>query len=776
MNPTIWNPVRWAPFAAALLVLPGMKCEPDCIGEDCDDVPEVPWDPGQDTGDDPYGYGDDPDDTGEPWVDTDEPPVEIVSVRECNVRVRHKKSDGVSSFQVSGEFNGWTPQDLQGPDEDGYHYADLGEIGPGEFAYKLVEDGSYEGSPPANVYTKWHDGEEKRNLRVGDCTLPLLQTVDAEATSSGRVTATIQFASAEDETAIDTGALTVLVGEQAITPDVDVSSGEITVDVSGLADGKHSIKVWAYDEAGRAAENNPLWIPLWVEDESWDWNDALMYFAFTDRFRNGDWGSSDAWGQEHGIAECANWNGGDFLGIIHALEDGYFTNLGVNTLWISPVYENPEGGYVGTWDDYYYTGYHGYWPTSPSAIEYRAGDWAEGYYTSGEDRLEQLITLAHEQGIRVLFDLVLNHVHEDHSYVSEHGDWFEDNCICGYEGCDWDSERISCEFAPYMPDLNYKNHDVTMQVLDDTLALMRDYDVDAVRVDASKHMDHVIMRSLRQRAQDEIESGGGAEIYMVGEAFTDSRDLINDYVADYELHGQFDFPLYYSIRNAFISDDSFSNLDASAASSEATYGSDAIMSPFLGNHDEARFATAYDGIAGDCWSGWTEDPMASGGSSVNQWELINRMSMAFAFTLTQPGAPLIYYGDEIGLHGGGDPDNRRMMSFEPYLSANQTELRDRVASIGQIRAGSTALRRGDRIQLWVDDSFYVYARDNGSGDVAIVAMNKSGGSRSEWVDLSSLGVGGATFSDALGSGISVTESGGGFTLTLDSWQYALLVR
>ncbi len=140
------------------------------------------------------------------------------------------------------------------------------------------------------------------------------------------------------------------------------------------------------------------------------------------------------------------------------------------------------------------------------------------------------------------------------------------------------------------------------------------------------------------------------------------------------------------------------------------------MSPFLGNHDIERFATAVHGQAGDCWTDWLDDPMQAGGASVTEWDTINKASMAFAFVLTQPGVPLIYYGDEIGLAGAGDPDNRRLMNFDPYLSGNQ---------------GEVALRRGERKQLWVDDDLYVYARDAGGGEVAVIALNKGGGARTE---------------------------------------------
>jgi glycosidase len=583
----------------------------------------------------------------------------------------------------------------------------------------------------------------------------------------------VQIASADGGTPIDPGSLRVTVGGVDVPADFDVETGRLTIERAGLPPGKHSIKVWAADEAGVRAENEPLFVPLWVEDAPFVWQDAVLYFVFTDRFRNGDWGD-EPYGPVADVATTANYQGGDFQGVIDALDEGYFQALGVRAIWLSPVYENPEGRYLGTDGVRWYTGYHGYWPTDPLAIEARFGDRA----TPADDKLAELIEKAHAQGIRVLFDLVLNHVHEDHLYRDERPDWFTGGCVCGTSGCGWDEKPVECWFTGYLPDLNYKNHEITERVLADTLALIADYDVDAVRVDAAKHMDHVIMRSLRKRLEDDFEAGGGAPFWMVGETFTSDRGLIMDYVGDHELHGQFDFPLYYAIRTAFTGGGgSFRDLDAAVQASASAYGAELEwMSPFLGNHDIERFATAVTGRAGDPWSGAIEDPMAGGGATVTQWDLIQKATLAFAFTLTQPGVPLIYYGDEIGLHGGGDPDNRRPMSFEPYLSANQRELLSRVAAIGQARAQSEALRRGGARTLWVDDSLYVYARDNGGGDVAIVALNKSGGSRSESVDVSALGVDGARFADALGSGAGGTVSGGRLTVALGANQAALLVR
>jgi neopullulanase len=750
-------------------------CDSPCLGDYCKDVPEIPWDPGQGGSSDGYGYGyggdgadgsDGADGTDGGW-DSDEPPREILTRRNCTVRVEHVPDGSPSSVQIAGEFNDWSPQDLN--ESGGVWSLDLGELPPGDYAHKFILDGAWEGEPPSDVYSKWLGGTENRALRVGDCTRPLLQTVSASATSTGALQAEVQIASAADGSPIDAASLQVEVGGRSLSASeysFDAESGLLSLSLNGLAPGKHSLRVRAADEAGRRAENEPLWVPLWVEDQEWQWRDSLLYFVFTDRFRDAD----SAWGPIGGTATCADYNGGDFLGVIAAIEEGYFEALGVNTLWLSPIYENPDANYLGTDGTHYYSGYHGYWPTSGEGIEDRWGDGEAG----AEERLQELIEVAHAHGIRVMFDLVLNHVHEEHAYIDEHPEWFSDGCVCGTSGCDWDSHAVECWFTDYLPDLSYKNHELVQRVTDDTLHLLQTYDVDGIRVDAAKHMDHVIMRTLSMRIRDEVEAGGGARIYSVGETFTSDRDLIMDYVSPTELDGQFDFPLYFSIRSAFVDDGSFRDLESSVSSSVSTYGG-GLMSPFLGNHDVERFATAVTGASGDCWSGWLEDPMAEG-SSVTEWDLINRQSMALAFTLTQPGVPLLYYGDEIGLHGGGDPDNRRQMNFAPYLSANQEELLTRTQAIGRARAESEALRRGERVQLWVDDGLLIYALDNGGGDVAIVAMNKGSSSRTETVDVGDLGASGATWQDRKLSTRSFTASGANLTLTLGSWDYAILVR
>ncbi len=688
--------------------------------------------------------------------DDDVPPA---PVRSCDVIVEFTPDVPAGTVEVAGEFNNWTPTLLEREGDDGWTI-DLGALDPGEYAHKFLTDDRWEGAPPKSAYAKWVDGFENRALRVGDCRRPLLTLMDAEVVA-GSATARLAWSAAVGGSLLDIDSVNAGFGETPADVEWDPKTSLLTLTADGLPTGKHSLRVTASDEDGVSIENGPLWHPLWSEEERWDWRDALIYFAFTDRFRDGD-GSAAPIGE---VDDRADYQGGDFLGILDAMGEDWFTDLGANVLWLSPVYDNPEGAYIAADNVHQFTGFHGYWPVDGLRIESRWGD-AGG---TAEERLRELIEEAHRKGIRVMFDLVLNHVHEDHAYVRENPQWFTGGCTCGDVGCGWEERPIDCRFMPYLPDLDYKNHQVLQEVVADTLALVRNYDVDAVRVDAAKHMDHVIMTTLAKRLRDDHARGGAADFYLVGETFTggDGHRQLMEYVDPDELDGQFDFPLFWETRNAFVSGGSFRDLDAAVLTSSAEYG-DAIMSPFAGNHDIPRIATEIAGNDGGAW-GSTEDLMA--GDS-DQSYIVEQIAMALAFTMTQPGAPLLYYGDEIGLAGSGDPDNRRMMSFGQALSDNQRELLERTRAVGQARAGSKALRRGERTTLWVDDDLYVYLLDAGEDEVAIVALNKSGGPRTQLVSVQGRVSDGRTLTDSSGRGATVAD--GSVQVDLGARDYSIL--
>jgi glycosidase len=223
-----------------------------------------------------------------------------------------------------------------------------------------------------------------------------------------------------------------------------------------------------------------------------------------------------------------------------------------------------------------------------------------------------------------------------------------------------------------------------------------------------------------------------------------------------QLDGQFDFPLRIrlvetllmrSTQNLLTPDDlnwsrtappGMKGLAQFMDSNDAFYPASAVMSTFIGNHDLPR-SIHYAEQALPTWiqndspmnpsagnaksAAWTNPPQLV--SDPNAYE---RMANAFAVILTNKGAPLIYYGDEIGLPGAGDPDNRRMMQWGGY-SAAQQGLFDRIKALNAIRAAHAALRRGTRATLFADTDLWVYALATGAGDSQIetvyVAINRS---------------------------------------------------
>lgn len=671
---------------------------------------------------------------------TPEPEVPDASgVKSCDV-VLTSDADA-----VVGEFTGWSEVAVV----DGEVV--FSDLDPGVYAYAWVRGGVREATP-TDDYTKWVDGVEYRALRVGDCAVGAWEVASAEVTG-GQLRVDLQFVRAAGGAALDADSVVATAG--GVPLDVEATDLGVRLTAALPSRGKFTVEVAAADDAGVAAE--PLWLPLWNEAEPFVWQDALMYLVFTDRFRDTDGVGADPLDD---VAKIASYQGGDFDGVRQAIEEGYFEALGVNALWLSPVYENPDGGFLGADGATKYSGFHGYWPIDSLRAESRYG---------GDAALHALIAAAHVRGIRVVFDIVLNHVHEDHPYC-EQSTWCSTTCVCGTPGCGYDEKPIECQFAPYLPDLDYRNAELLEAVVEDVLALTRKFDVDGLRIDAAKHMEHVIMRTLRLRTQ-ELEAQHAAPFYLVGETFTFDRGEIMRYVNDSELHGQFDFPLFGAIRGTFAHDGSFRDLEAAAAASQREYGRYYNwMSPFLGNHDVERFATLAAGNDAGPFGG-SVDLLGEGGDEVDQWDVINRMSMAFAFLLTQPGVPLIYYGDEVGLAGSGDPDNRRFMP--QALNANRLELLQRVQQLGQLRREIGALRHGGRKELWVGDDAYVYVRDRARGDVAIVAMNK-GAAQTLQVQLpSALGLADASF-QARNSSRSFRAIDGVLSVALDEWEYVVM--
>lgn len=703
--------------------------------------------------------------------------VQVLANRSCSTVFSYdaKTFGPVTSISVAGQFNTWstTANPMTDPDKDGIYTSSPVVLAPGYYQYKLVQNGVTWIQDPGNPSRAWLDGVENSQLRVQDCHQPLLTLLDLQVDgATGTVSADVQLTDGADGSGIDGNSLKVMAGDVEVPSGFNAYDRVFEVRLTGLAPGKHSLRVDASAVNGLAAQQ--LYAPVWVDAAPWTWNDASLYFAFTDRFSDGNTSLNSPIAN---VATQANYQGGDYAGITARINDGYFTQAGINTLWISPNFDNTNNAEYGD-DGRLYSGYHGYWPIAAATSESRMG--------SNTD-LQALISAAHAKGIRVMFDLVSNHVHNQHPYYTQYKNagWFNAYSLCS-QNDGWNTNPVGCWFASYLPDLNYKNADTLNTLVDDALKNLKAYDIDGYRVDAVKHMETAFVRNLVGRIEAEVEHNSvdaTRQFYTVGETFTGewtsgcnntascSQWLIDQYVGPGLLDGQFDFPLYWQVLKTFARGESTMSALASVLDqTETYYGSGVLMSTFLGNHDVARFISHANGNIGDQWGngakeqGWTNPPAAP--TSMVPYQ---KLEAAFAFLATIRGVPLTYYGDELGLPGAGDPDNRRMMKFGTSLSTFEKDTLTYIQKVFQVRKQSEALRRGDRVTLLGSDpAVIVYGRKS-PNDKALVAVNASGAAKTVSVTVSSMAYPtGTTLTDALAGG-TLSVSGSSVSLTVPAY-------
>ena len=192
--------------------------------------------------------------------------------------------------------------------------------------------------------------------------------------------------------------------------------------------------------------------PLKSTDKIFNWHDAIIYSLMIDRFYDGDKSNSIPIIHDS-LSMKANYNGGDFAGIIKKLEAGYFDSLGVNVLWISPVYDNPNKAFRESPKPHRWTtGYHGYWPVNSFGTDEHFGTM---------EQLREIVQTAHKHNIKILLDFVSHHVHKENPLFKQHKDWF--GSLYLPDGSlnirQWDSHRLTTWFEPYLPSFDFLHSD-----------------------------------------------------------------------------------------------------------------------------------------------------------------------------------------------------------------------------------------------------------------------------------------------------------------------------
>lgn len=409
--------------------------------------------------------------------------------------------------------------------------------------------------------------------------------------------------------------------------------------------------------------------PGWVKD-------AVFYQIFPERFANGDpsidpdnvlpWGSTEP--------TPTNFFGGDLQGVIDHLD--HIANLGVNAIYFTPVFEATTNHKYDSQD---------YLKVDP--------------HFGTNEKLKELVDICHKRGIRVLLDAVFNHSGRSfppfvdalaNGQQSKYADWFHVR--------EWPLQVIdgiptyeTFAFEPLMPKLNTENPEVKKYLFEVARYWLEEIGVDGWRLDVANEVDHQFWREFRKTVKDV-----NPEAYILGEIWHDAIAWLQG--------DQFDSVMNYPFTNAVLDFFAYQTIDAEAFAAAigtqlSAYPQQVTETAFnlLDSHDTPRLLTICD-------------------------DNTDALKLAALFQLTYPGTPCIYYGDEVGMNGGGDPGCRKCMVWETDEQNN--DLLNFYTQAIRLRHAHHSLRSADIrfVHIGSADGTIVYERREGN-ERLLIAMN-----------------------------------------------------
>lgn len=615
-------------------------------------------------------------------------------------------SGDAESVKVKGEFNAWNPNNTILKKQESDFKGNI-QVNPGTYQYVMVVDGQEIRDPSNTDSVSNGMGGWNSVLRIPDADenkLPMLKTVSY----------TQEAVKLQSSNSINR--VYAYWGNYRLPSEyIDIKGKKILLQLPANASkvDRSNIRVWAENEEG---VSNDVLIPLHFGEvlasaqhlTRKDHESMVMYFLMVDRFRNGD-AANDKPLNIPEVHPKADYFGGDLTGITKKIEDGYFEWLGTNTVWLSPITQNPEGAF-GRYPEpkTSFSAYHGYWPISNVKVDDRFGT---------ADELKTLVSSAHNSNMNVLLDYVANHVHEQHPIYQNNPDWatdlyLEDGTLNTEK---WDEHRLTTWFDTFLPTLDLSRLETVDPLTDSALFWLREYKIDGFRHDATKHIPEIFWRVLTKKIKEYAQNND--PVFQIGETYG-SHELIKSYINTGMLDAQFDFNMYDQAVSAFADENgSLKNLAGALKQSIKYYGDHNLMGYITGNQDRPRFISYADGslrFGEDTkYAGWNRDIV------IQDTLAYQKLSALTAYMMVIPGVPCLYYGDEYGAPGGNDPDNRRQMRFD-NLDRHQVATRDRAKKLVALRRNNLALIYGDTEVIKEDKNLLIIQREYFSEKVVAV--------------------------------------------------------
>lgn len=448
----------------------------------------------------------------------------------------------------------------------------------------------------------------------------------------------------------------------AIVPDLQAVTISATTDTSL---GKKTLPIVVTDQYGNEYSTSvqvEVTARTRKNAKDFDWDESVIYFMVTDRFFDGNESNNTASGaQTYGKDNAGLYHGGDFAGITQKLD--YLEDLGINTIWITPIVENIPGVQVtgeGADDVPYNAAYHGYW----------ASDFTKLNPTLGtEEEFQTLIDQAHNRGIRIMVDIVVNHA----GYDTDFADMIRsgDDIVSGSDQKDSLSN---------LPDFKTEDPAVSAQLVKWQTQWVKDFGIDYFRVDTVKHVENDTWAELKN-ALTEVDS----DFKMIGEYAGGGYASNGNTLGTGEMDSDLDFDFNDQATN-FVKGN-ISSVESFLTSRNSVLNNTYMTGQFLGSHDE-------DGFKKKLLDGGMAEDAATAASMV-----------AASLQITAKGQPVIYYGEEIGQTGLNNyPYQTNRYDFDWSIVSNDNKTYQHYKKMLSIRNAYTdVFARGDRKTILASD-------------------------------------------------------------------------
>lgn len=609
--------------------------------------------------------------------------------------------------KVSVVVNGQTCQMTYDAANDRFGY-DFTGVSTGDYYYYYVVNGKEELDAFNDVTANDSNGKEcsvchfkKANVSVATSLSQYAMDYNDNNVLSVKLTAKDGEGLETSEIAAITADLSELGLNREFAIDPTLMEGTISC-LNTVAAGEKTIPVTVKDIYGNVytTATNVTVTERKKSAGDFDWDEAVIYFAVTDRFFDGDASNNDAYGvgdYNTGEKGGSSYHGGDFAGLNQKLD--YLKDLGVNTIWITPIVENITEDQHDNKTDTATYGYHGYWASDFTKLNKHLGT---------EQQFKALLDAAHSKGMKIMVDVVLNHAgygtekyfnsiltDADGNSISMIRD--SNNTISGDDKYDSLSD---------LPDFVTENKAVTDQLVTWQTEWMSKYSIDYYRVDTVKHVETTTWAAFKNsltKVNPDFkmigEYSGAGYANNAGELGTGTMDALLDF--DFN-----DFAQNFVTGN-------ISSVENSLQKRNNAINNTSVMGSFLSSHDED-----------------TLQYKLVNESKISEEEAYNLMKVAATLQITAKGQPVLYYGEEIGQGGANNwplQTNRRDFDWTELekQKADSNSIYNHYKTMLAIRNTYTdVFARGNRSTVAVSDAdgYEVISRSYGNSTL-YVGMN-----------------------------------------------------